>query len=491
MEPSGCLLSYGELEVRANQSAHLFRQLGARAGDKVAFCAENRLEIFEFCWAAQRAGLYYVPVSSRLTASEISYILGDCEAKVFLTTDYPASQLDEIADKVKGIELLKLGHPHPQFRDWMVERSGMPESPIADESKGGAMYYSSGTTGRPKGIVPPALSGQAVEVPEQVSTLILSLFRAEPDSVYLCPAPLYHAAPLGWTMNMQRLGATTVVMESYDAEMALALIKKHEITHAQFVPTHFVRMLKLPESVREKSDVSSLKSVVHAAAPCPVSVKQAMIDWWGPIILEYYSGSEGIGMTFITSDEWLGHKGSVGKSVMGKLHICGEHGDELPNGEEGQIFFEGGPLFEYHNDPEKTESSRNQKGWASLGDIGWLDNEGYLYLTDRKNFTIISGGVNIYPQEIENVLVSHPKVMDAAVIGVPDPEMGEKVVAVIQPMDFASSGPDLAKELDKFCRESLSGIKVPRQIDFRDSLPRTDAGKLFKRQLKDEYSRRN
>ncbi|MEQ9661927.1 MAG: AMP-binding protein, partial [Parasphingopyxis sp.] len=308
-----------------------------------------------------------------------------------------------------------------------------------------------------------------------------------PDSIYLSPAPLYHAAPLRWTMCVHKLGATVVVMEKFDPEFALQLIEKHKADVGQWVPTHFVRMLKLPEETRAKYDVSSVKCAVHAAAPCPIPIKEKMIEWWGPVLSEYYAGSEGNGFTFINSEQWLAHKGSVGTALIGIIRICDEDGNEVPPRTEGTVYFEGGTAFSYHNDEEKTADATNKHGWTTLGDVGWVDEDGFLYLTDRKSFMIISGGVNIYPQEIENLLVTHDKVADAAVIGAPDEDMGERVVAVIQPLDMNAAGDALREELTAFLRQHLSGVKVPRQIDFRAELPRHPTGKLYKRLLRDEY----
>jgi long-chain acyl-CoA synthetase len=305
----------------------------------------------------------------------------------------------------------------------------------------------------------------------------------------LSPAPLYHAAPLRWCTSVHRLGGTVVVMEKFDPELALAAIEKYGVTTSQWVPTHFARMLKLPEEVRRRYNVSTLTSAVHAAAPCPVPIKEAMINWWGPVIREYYAGTEGNGFTFISSEDWLTHKGSVGRAINAVIHICDENGDEVPVRQEGTVYFESNSQFSYHNDPVKTQESRHPKhdNWSMLGDVGWVDEEGFLYLTDRKSFMIISGGVNIYPQEIENHLVTHPKVADVAVIGGPHEEMGEEVIAVIQPMDMADVGDTLRDELTAYAREKLSGIKIPRRIDFREQLPRHDTGKLYKRLLRDEY----
>lgn len=487
MEPSGIAMSYGELEARANQAAQLFRSLGVKRGEAVAFCLENCPAVFEFCWGAQRAGLYFVPISSRLTPAELAYIVEDSGARVLLTSANVAAARGEVAKLTGDVVRFTTGEAINGYQAWTPSLAAQPDSPIGDESRGMVMFYSSGTTGRPKGVAPAAPSDEPADTPELLPQLVGHLLGATADSIYLTPAPLYHAAPLGWTMAIQRLGATTVILEKFDAELALDVIERQRITAAQFVPTHFVRMLKLPEEVRKAKDVSSLKAVIHAAAPCPIPVKEAMIDWWGPIVQEYYAGSEGNGMTFISTPEWLGHKGSVGKAVFGTVHICSEDGDELPPRSEGLVYFEGGNDFSYHNDPEKTREVRNKHGWSTLGDIGWMDEDGYLYLTDRKSFMIISGGVNIYPQEIENVLVHHPKVMDAAVVGGPDPEMGERVIAVIQPVDMADAGDELAAELNSYCRQHLSGVKIPRQIDFMAELPRAQTGKLYKRLLRDRY----
>jgi len=317
--------------------------------------------------------------------------------------------------------------------------------------------------------------------------LLVGLYGSSPDSVYLSPAPLYHAAPLGWSAGMLQLGGTVVVMEKFDPEQALKYIEQYKVTVAQWVPTHFVRMLKLPEDVRMKYDVSSLQAVFHAAAPCPVPVKEQMIGWWGPIIHEYYAGTEGNGLTAINSEEWLTHKGSVGKGLTAEVKICDEDGNPLPPRQEGGVYFAGGGVYEYHNDPKKTAEAMNKHGWTTLGDVGWLDEEGFLYLTDRKSFMIITGGVNVYPQEIENLLVTHPKVADVAVVGAPDEEMGEKVVAVVQPASWADAGDDLAAELNEFVRANLSGVKRPRRIDFMEQLPRHDTGKIYKRLIRDAY----
>ena len=351
------------------------------------------------------------------------------------------------------------------------------------------MLYSSGTTGHPKGIRRP-LTGQPFGSDVVLSGMLGGIMGFGPGDVYLSPAPLYHSAPLVWSMTAQRLGGTVVVMEHFDPERCLALIEEHKVTHAQFVPTMFVRMLKLPDEVREQYDLSSLRSVVHAAAPCAPEVKRRMIDWWGPVIHEYYSGTEGLGMTWITAAEALTHPGSVGKAIWGEVHVCGDDGEDLPTGDDGVVYFAGRTgtaTFQYNHDPEKTRQTFNDKGWSTLWDVGHLDDEGYLYLTDRKLFMIVSGGVNIYPQEIEDVLVLHPAVADVAVFGIPDPEMGEEVKAVVQPAPGALPGPELEAEIIAFCRANLSHYKCPRTVDFTDLLPRGENGKLYKKALREAY----
>jgi len=486
MAGSGEVVTYAQLDQRSNQGAHLFRSLGLQQGDVIAILMENNARFFEVAWAAQRAGLYFVCVSTKLTAAEVEYILRDCGAKVFITSTAMGPLIDEIPALVPGLTLFAVGGPHGAYAGFEEARAGQPTTPIADESAGSDMLYSSGTTGRPKG-VKPALGGGPIDAPNALQMMAQGLFGFSGDSIYISPAPLYHAAPLRWCMTVHKLGGTVIVLERFDPETALALIEQHKVNCGQFVPTHFVRMLKLPEEVRAKYDVSSMKSAIHAAAPCPIPVKEQMIAWWGPVIYEYYAGTEGNGFCWINSDNWLAHKGSVGQAVLGELRICDEAGDALPPRTEGTVYFANGPAVNYHNAPDKTAESYNKHGWTTLGDVGWADEEGYLYLTDRKSFMIISGGVNIYPQEIENLLITHPKVADAAVVGAPCEEMGEKVVAVIQPMDHAEDQTALAAELLAFARANLSHVKSPRRIDFMAELPRHPTGKLYKRLIRDAY----
>ena len=487
MSDTGLTTSYRALDEASNRGAHLLRHLGLRIADVLAVMLDNEPALLELAWAAQRAGLYVVTVSSRLTASEVDYILRDSGAKLLVTSQAVAQRagIDGWSDTPFGLYMVDAAAG--AYKCWVDECAGQPSSPIGDERAGSDMLYSSGTTGRPKGIKHPLPEDSAIAQGNPLTDILGGLFKFGPDATYLCPAPLYHAAPLRWSMAAHRLGGTVVVMDKFDPENALRAIETHGVTHSQWVPTHFIRMLKLPEQVRASYDISSLRLAVHAAAPCPVPVKEAMIDWWGPILVEYYAGTEGNGLTLIDTEQWLAHRGSVGKAVSGILHILDEDGRELPARSEGLIYFEGGAPFEYHNDPEKTQTSHNSLGWSTLGDVGWVDEEGYLYLTDRKSFMIISGGVNIYPQEIENLLVTHPRISDAAVIGAPDADMGEKVVAVIQPADWDDAGAALAEEISAWLRPQLSGVKMPRRIDFRRELPRHATGKLYKRLLRDEY----
>jgi long-chain acyl-CoA synthetase len=487
MAYSGETVTYGELEARSNQGAHLFRSLGLDAGDSVAFFIDNHPRYYELLWAAQRSGLRFTCLSSKLTTGEVEYIVKDCEAKAFVTSKALSETALAVAPLIPGVALFMVGGEAGPYKSLEDARAPFPTTPIADETAGRAMLYSSGTTGRPKGVKRAGAVEPAIDAPNPLAMLGQALYGWTSDSVYLSPAPLYHAAPLGWSMAMQALGGTVVMMERFDPEDALRFIEQYAITTAQWVPTHFVRMLKLPPEVRERYDMSSLKAVFHAAAPCPVPVKEQMIAWWGPIVHEYYAGTEGNGFCIINSTEWLAHKGSVGRGLTAQVKICDDEGEPLPPRTEGMVFFEGGGQFEYHGDPAKTAESRNKHGWTTLGDVGWLDEEGFLYLTDRKSFMIISGGVNIYPQELENVLIGHPKVADAAVVGAPDEEMGEKVVAVIQPMDWADAGDELRAELMAYARQHLSHVKSPRVIDFMAELPRHPTGKLYKRLIRDAY----
>lgn len=491
MAASGESLTYAEFDSRCNQLAHLFRSVGLKYGDHYAIFMENHIRYMEMCGAGERAGLYYTPINSYLTAEELAYIVDNCEAKVLITT---AAKLDiarEAAAQCPNVKAVLVvdGEDDGICKNYQTAIAEFPTTPIADESLGVAMMYSSGTTGRPKGILRP-LSEEGTPPGDEPPWIEMAkmLWKYREDMVYLSPAPLYHAAPQGAVGATLRLGGTAVVMERFDAEEYLNLVKRYKITHSQVVPTMFSRILKLPEDVRANADVSSLEAVVHAAAPCPVPVKEQMIDWWGPIIYEYYSSTEGLGMAYCTSEEWLAHKGTVGRVIAGVLHILDDDGKPVPQGTSGELWFERAYDYEYFKDPEKTKESSSADGSMScVGDVGYLDEDGFLYLTDRSTFMIISGGVNIYPQESENLLVTHPKVADAAVFGVPHPDLGEQVKAVIQVLPGVEAGEALEEELIEFCKENIAIQKCPRSVDFIDEMPRLPTGKLYKKKLRDSY----
>ena len=485
---TGETVTYAELEDAANRLARVFHAAGFRPGDHIAFCMENRAEYLPIMWGAHYAGLYYTAISSRLTNEELAYILEDSGSRAFLASPYLAKSISGLGDVLEKLEIrLSVGGDLPGFDRYEDAIAAQSAEPLPDRVEALPMLYSSGTTGRPKG-VKPKMTGDPLGRGEGLTGLVRMLYRANEDSIYLSPAPLYHSAPLRYCTQFLRIGATVVVMPRFDAEAALAAIERYGVTHSQWVPTMFVRMLKLDPSVRARYDVSSLQLAVHAAAPCPIGIKERMMEWWGPIIHEYYAGTEGNGFCYASPQDWLAHKGTVGRAVSGELHIVDDEGNEVPVGEEGGVYFGNGlQSFEYHNDPEKTRAGRLANGWSTLGDIGRVDEDGFLYLTDRKANMIISGGVNIYPQETENVLTVHPKVHDVAVFGVPNEDFGEEVKAVVQPVDPSTAGPALEKELIAYCREHLADVKCPRSIDFREELPRHPTGKLYKRLLKDEY----
>ena len=487
MARSGEVVTYRQLDDRSNRCAQLFRALGLAAGDSIALYLENHPRFLEICWAAHRSGLYYTAISSLLTADEVAYIVGDCGARLFVTSTAKADVAADLVSKMPSVaHRLMVGGSADGYLSYEDAAAGQPAQRIADEIQGTDMLYSSGTTGRPKGVRRP-LQGVPFGTREAIFDLITGLYRFTEDMVYLSPAPLYHAAPLRYNMVVLAMGGTSIVMERFDAQEALRLVEEYKASHSQWVPTMFVRMLKLPDEVRAAFDLSSMKVAIHAAAPCPIPVKERMIEWWGPILYEYYAGTEGNGYCSITSEEWLGHRGSVGRPLLGVVHIMDDDDTELPTGEAGTIFFADGNEFEYHNDPERTAQSKNARGWTTLGDVGYLDDDGYLHLTDRKAHMIISGGVSVYPQEVENLLITHPKVLDAAVIGVPDEDLGEAVKAVVQPIDMAEADPALEQGLLDFCRAHLSPVKCPKSIDFEADLPRHPTGKLYKRLLRDRY----
>ncbi|EFC83590.1 acyl-CoA synthetase [Parafrankia sp. EUN1f] len=484
--------TYRELVEGSARLSRLLVHSGLRPGDCLAILAENHLRYFELVWAGLNCGLYITPINSHLTAPEVAYLVNDSGAKALVTTQKLAGVAEAIVAETPGVlRRLMLDGSSEHHEDLDVATAGYDSGPREDEIRGSFMLYSSGTTGRPKGIRFPLPDTPASAGDVQLLNGTVRMYGLDADSVYLSPAPLYHAAPLRVSAVLHSVGGTVVVLPKFDAQEALRAIERYRVLAAQWVPTMFVRMLKLAPEIRNRYDLSSMRIALHAAAPCPVDVKRQMIEWWGPIVYEYYSGSENFGNTGISSEEWLAHPGSVGRAQGGGvLHICAEDGTELPAGETGTVYFESpGAGFSYHKDPGRTKavSHPGHPGWRTLGDVGHVDEDGYLYLSDRRDFTIIAGGVNIYPREIEDVLVMHEEVADVAVFGVPHPELGEQVKAVVQPATIADAGDALAARLLDYCRDRLAPFKWPRSIDFVPELPRLDNGKLYKKALRDAY----
>jgi acyl-CoA synthetase (AMP-forming)/AMP-acid ligase II len=485
----GGTISFGELYARSQQVAAALHGAGLRRGDGVALVVSNRPEFFEITWGCQLSGLYYTAVNTHFTPDEVAYVIGDSDAKVVFVD----ASMTDIAVHVRNVNTgvdvhIVIGGAGATLPGWCRYEDFLAAAGVAPPaSDGSEMLYSSGTTGRPKAVRRPLpADGNGSWAQSVLEMALTHRYGMSPSSVYLSPAPLYHAAGVNYTMAVSRVGAASIIMEKFDAEAVLRLIETHHVTHAQFVPTMFVRMLKLPEAVRRKYDVSGLRCVIHAAAPCPVDVKHRMMEWFGPIIHEYYGGTEGFAGTLIGPEEWLAHPGSVG-IPMAPVHVVGDDGQELPIGQPGELYFEGGPDFEYFKDPAKTASVYDERGWRSLGDMGYVDEDGYMYLTDRSTFMIVSGGVNIYPQEAENLLVMHPQLVDAAVFGVPNDEFGEEVKAVVQPVEGVIPGPDFEAELIAYCRAHLAGYKCPRTVEFDPELPRDPNGKLYKRRIRERY----
>ena len=489
MGGSGELVTYAQLDDASRRLARALQDRGVEPGDVVAIHMENCVSYLQAVWAAQRSGLYYTTVSPRLTATEAAYLLDDSAAVALITTVAQATVADALRPITAGVRVrIVVGGDLDGHERWDDVLAGAPPRPREPEIEGRSMLYSSGTTGQPKGVRKPLplvpIGTPKVDVILGVGQL---LYGFDDSMVLLSPAPLYHAAPLWFSTAVTRAGGTVVVMERFDPVDFLRLVESYRVTHTLLVPTMFVRLLRLHEAERSARDLSSLRYAVHGAAPCPVPVKHQMIDWWGPIVHEYYGATEGNGFVACTSEEWLARPGTVGQSMAGTIHVLDDEGRELGPGQAGTIYVEDGPGFEYHNDPAKTAGAHNEQGWSTLGDVGFLDEDGWLFLTDRKAFTIISGGVNVYPQEAENALVSHPRVLDAAVFGIPDEDMGEVVHAVVQPADMTEAGPDLEAELLAWCHRRLARYKCPRAVEFDAALPRDPAGKLFKSALRDRY----
>jgi long-chain acyl-CoA synthetase len=483
-------VSFEELNGRANQLARAFRRRGLASGDAIAVMCGNQVEFAETAFAALRAGLRMTPINRYLTGAEVAYILTDCDAKALVAdASLAAAASAALAGAPAcGVRFLvgAAGDPFAAehaWEDFAAARQAEDAADLADPELGGTMLYTSGTTGRPKGVLRPPTG------PARMLAANIYGYREDGGDVHLCTGPLHHAAPLAFSLAAPiGYGACVVLMERFDAARTLALMEEHAVTHTHMVPTMFHRLLSLPPEERGRYDLSSLRYVLHGAAPCPVTVKERIIDWLGPIVWEYYAASEGIG-SFVDSATWLDHPGTVGKPYTpGQMIVGDETGAELPVNETGLIWLRPaeGARFEYYKDPDKTAASY-RGDYFTLGDVGRVDDEGYFYLTDRSANLIISGGVNIYPAEVDAVLLQHPAVADAATIGVPDAEWGESVLAVVELQAGTQASPGLAAELITLCRSQLAHFKCPRAVDFVAELPRQDNGKIYKRLLRERY----
>ncbi|MFF0493300.1 acyl-CoA synthetase [Nocardia sp. NPDC004068] len=488
VDPSGREIGYGELAGQADRIARGLQAKGLRPGDVLVSMVHNSAEALAVYFAAYQAGLYIVAVNWHLTGPEVAYILGDSEAKVFIADKRFAEAARIAADEanVPAAARYSVGTV-PGFQDLAELGAGETGRPEV-RTTGAPMLYTSGTTGRPKGVRRP-LTGADPDVVGPQATGFFGLFDLRPfdDHVHICGSPLYHTAVLNFASISIQLGHKVVLMDKWDPEEMLRLIERHRVTHSHMVPTQFHRLLALPEDVRAKYDVSSLRCMIHGAAPCPQETKRRMLEWWGPVVTEYYAATEG-GGTSITGAEWLRKPGSVGKAwPYAVVKVLGEDGTELPPGEIGQVYLRmGGSNFEYHKDKAKTEGAR-VGDLFTVGDIGYMDDEGYLFLCDRRSDLILSGGVNIYPAEIESELITHPKVADVAVFGVPHPDWGQEVKAVVQPAPGVTADEELTRELLAFAAARLAKYKLPRSVDYLDELPRDPNGKLYKRKLRERY----
>ena len=489
---SGWTQTYRELDDQANRLSTAFAERGLAPGDHVLILMENHPRYIETVWGAHYAGLVYTTCSTRLTADEVAYIAADSGARAMICS---ASFADVGAEVGRGLPdgsvRLAVGGPVEGFDSYESVVDVRPATPLpSPRVAGGDMLYSSGTTGRQKAIVRPMKQAPLETAVVGTSYAARKFFGFDETTVYLSPAPLYHGAGIRFVMATTALGGTAVLMDKFDAATYLELVERYEVTHSQVVPTMMLRMMRLEDDVRRGYDTSTLRYFIHSAAPCPRDLKEQVIEWLGPVVYEYYAGTESNGMVLCNTPEWLDHPGTVGRPVGCEIHVCDDDGVELPPGETGTVYFGNGPQFEYHGDAVKTAGTRHPRGWSTLGDIGHLDEDGFVYLTDRKAFMIISGGVNVYPQEAENMLATHPAVLDVAVFGIPHPEFGEQVKAVVRPVEMPGSdaaAEELEAELITYCRTRLADVKCPRSVDFRADLPRDPSGKMLKQRLRQDY----
>ncbi len=483
--------TFGELDERSNRLLHGLRSLGLEAESHLAVLTGNSFEFFEVAAAAGHGGMRYVPVNWHLTAPEVGYVLADSGAEA-LVVDRRHLAVAEEAVAAAGLDpsrVLVIGGDHPSFASYEALLDASPADEPEDQTMGGPMFYTSGTTGHPKGVRSSSAAPGRPPVWPAIGAGTCAGLRMPVGGTQLLCGPAYHTAQWSWTVPPLFAGNRIVMRDRFDAAEVLDLIDEHAVTGVHLVPTQFIRLLDLPGEVRSRFDGSSLAAVWHGAAPCPPEVKRRMIEWWGPVVWEYYGGTEGGLLTMVSPQDWVERPGTVGRVVSGyDVEIHDEDGRPLPAGETGQIWFRraSGERFEYHNAPEKTAASR-RRDLSTLGDVGRLDEDGYLYLSDRAIDLIISGGVNIYPAEVEHCLIAHPDVSDVAVIGVPNAEFGEEVKAVVRARDGAPAGDELAAALDAHARAHLAGFKVPRSYDFVDELPRLETGKLRKRELRERY----
>jgi long-chain acyl-CoA synthetase len=489
IEPDGTEHRAGDLLARVNQITHGLRALGLQPGDGIASVLPNGAAALEVYLAALQAGWYLTPINWHFTVPEIAYIMRDCEAKAVFVHERFAAVGAAAAAEAGTAPGAWFGYGGvPGFTPEAALRAGQPETTPADRTAGTTMHYTSGTTGRPKG-VRRALSGLDPDVAAELTTALLTFFgiTAGPPNAHLISSPNYHTAVTVFGGSALHMGHTLVCMDTWDSEQALALVERYRVTNTHMVPTHFKRMLSLPEPARRRYDLSSMRWLIHAAAPCPIGIKQAMLDWWGPCVYEYYAATEG-GGTIATPEDWKARPGTVGTAwPISEIMIADENGDPCPAGAPGTIYMKMGiGDFAYKDDPEKTAANR-LRDFFTVGDIGYLDDGGYLFLCDRKSDMIISGGANIYPAEVEAEIIMNSKVADVAVFGIPDDDWGEQVKAVVQPASGVIGDDELAAEILASLDGRLARMKWPRSIDFTDELPRDPSGKLLKRRLRAPY----